>query len=403
MNRQSEKNADTDDAQLSAYRLDQGERHSVNERLILSILRNDGPNAKAEIARQTGLSAQSASVIMRRLEKQGLIERCAPVRGKVGQPSVPMRLAPSGALFFGLKVGRRSAELLLVDFLGSILDWIDITYRYPDPEQTLDFVQKGVETLSARLSPSLRKRVSGMGISIPGYLWEWARIVGERPETLAAWRDRDMREDIAALFNFPVFRQNDASCACGAELVFGGQDFPRDYMYFYVGYFIGGGVVLNGTLFTGPTGNAGAIAPLPVPTSVSETGQLIDVASLSGLERALADAGHQTSSLWQRPLSWDIDPDILNDWMDRASKGLAHAIVASCAVIDFELIVLDGWLPAEVRSELVARTEKVLPSLNLAGLIRPEIREGKMGLDARPLGAASLPLSRNFMVSQRAI
>ena len=52
-----------------------------NERMILSVLRNQGPTAKAEIARMTGLSAQSASVIMRKLEEEGLIARCPPVRG----------------------------------------------------------------------------------------------------------------------------------------------------------------------------------------------------------------------------------------------------------------------------------------------------------------------------------
>ena len=62
----------------------------------------------AEVARLVGVSTQTASVIMRSLEKRGLIERCAPVRGKVGQPSVPMQLARDGALFFGLKVGRRT-------------------------------------------------------------------------------------------------------------------------------------------------------------------------------------------------------------------------------------------------------------------------------------------------------
>ena len=50
---------------------------------------------------------------MRQLETDGLLLRGEPIRGKVGQPSVPMRLNPDGAYFFGLKVGRRSTELVL--------------------------------------------------------------------------------------------------------------------------------------------------------------------------------------------------------------------------------------------------------------------------------------------------
>ena len=80
-----------------------------NERLVLSLVRREAL-AKSDIARMTGLSAQTVSVIMRALEQDGLLLRGDPVRGKVGQPSVPMHLAADGAFFYGLKVGRRSAD-----------------------------------------------------------------------------------------------------------------------------------------------------------------------------------------------------------------------------------------------------------------------------------------------------
>ena len=63
----------------------------------------------------------------------------------------------------------------------------------------------------------------------------------------------------------PVYIQNDATAACGAELVFGTGEKPKDFLYFYFGKFIGGGLVLNGHLFTGRRGNAGGVGPLPVP------------------------------------------------------------------------------------------------------------------------------------------
>ena len=80
---------------------------AYNERLVLSIVRRDDGLAKSDIARLTGLSAQTVSVIVRGLEADGLLMRGEPVRGKIGQPSVPMRLVPEGAFFFGLKIGRR--------------------------------------------------------------------------------------------------------------------------------------------------------------------------------------------------------------------------------------------------------------------------------------------------------
>ena len=70
-----------------------------NERLVLTILRYQGALPKAEIARKTGLSVQTTSVIMRSLEDEGLLEKCEKVRGKIGQPSIPMQLSPGGVYF----------------------------------------------------------------------------------------------------------------------------------------------------------------------------------------------------------------------------------------------------------------------------------------------------------------
>ena len=89
-----------------------------NERLVLSLVRRHGALAKSEIARMTGLSAQTVSVIMRHLESDRLLKRGEPQRGRVGQPSVPMSLDPDGAFFLGAKVGRRSLDFALVDFTG---------------------------------------------------------------------------------------------------------------------------------------------------------------------------------------------------------------------------------------------------------------------------------------------
>ncbi|MCH9674251.1 MAG: winged helix-turn-helix domain-containing protein, partial [Gammaproteobacteria bacterium] len=80
-----------------------------NERLVLSLIRRHGSLSKADIARRSGLSAQTVSVIIRSLEKEHLLIRGAPVRGKVGQPSIPMALNPDGVFSVGIKIGRRSA------------------------------------------------------------------------------------------------------------------------------------------------------------------------------------------------------------------------------------------------------------------------------------------------------
>lgn len=373
-----------------------------NERLVLTILRQHGPLPKAQIARATGLSAQTASVIVRALESDGLLVKGEPQRGRVGQPSVPIALAPDGAYFFGLKIGRRSAEVVLTDFGGRPVGATRVTYAFPTPSAVIGFAETSVRQLEARLAPGLLPRVAGLGIAMPFRIWDWARTIGLPDGAMDGWRDLDVRRVVEESCGYPVLIENDATAACGAELVFGTGAAPRDFLYFYVGYFIGGGLVLDHRLFVGRTGNAAALGSMPVPVPRSRGGvgvaQLIDVASLSRLDARLAAAGQDGSALWAAPDNWGVDPAILAAWTAEAGQGIAHAIAAAAAVVDVEAALIDGWMPGDVRADLVQRTRQALATMNLAGIRPPDVRAGTVGPDARVLGAASLPLSERFLV-----
>lgn len=374
-----------------------------NERLVLSLVRQSGALAKSDIARMTGLSAQTVSVIMRELEVEGLLLRQEPIRGKIGQPSIPMALNPEGAFFIGLKIGRRSAELVLIDFLGNIRAMLQSSYRYPAPRDTIEFVRSGITQMRASLTREQDKRIAGLGVAMPFELWNWVDTAGAPREVMEEWRNLDMRTDLQALVPFPVYLQNDATSACGAELVFGDIGTLRDFVYFYIGAFAGGGVVLNGRLYSGPSGNAGALGSMPVPGPGGRPTQLIDVASIAMLEKALNDQGTDASHLWSSPEEWGELGPALDDWLARAGDALAYAIVASASVIDFDSAVIDGWMPTTVRARLVEAVQSAIGRIDVEGLRLPSVREGTVGIHARALGGASLPLSERFLVGATAL
>ncbi|MBC6408031.1 MAG: ROK family transcriptional regulator [Rhodobacteraceae bacterium] len=373
-----------------------------NERLVLTLIRQVGPLAKAEIARMTGLSAQTVSVIMRSLEADGLLIKSDPVRGKVGQPSVPMRLARDGAYFLGLKAGRRSLDLVIVDFRGTVLSRRQVTHRFPSLDTVVGFANEAAAELIAALPAADQGKVAGMGIAIPFRLWDWVATLKVDPRDMEDWRTRDLAAEIAAAWQFPIYLQNDASAACGAELVFGGTDKPSDFLYFFIGFFVGGGMVLGNALYTGQSGNAGALGPLPVRDRDGRMVQLVDIASLNSLETAMIDQGHAGTMIWDTPTSWEVPEAILDPWLNQATDGLAQAIYSACCFIDFEAVLIDGWMPEELRAAFVERTRARVGSVAWIGVDQPEIREGTIGADARALGAASLPLSDTFLVDRNA-
>jgi hypothetical protein len=137
---------------------------------------------------------------------------------------------------------------------------------------------------------------------------------------------------------------------------------------------------------------------MPVPGPDGKPVQLIDVASIAMLEKALIARGADASRLWRSPEDWgEVGPD-LPVWIGKAATALAYAIVAAAAVIDFEAAVIDGWMPLSVRRQLVDAVAKAIGQIDGEGLSLPVIREGTVGIHARAMGGASLPLSERFLV-----
>ena len=374
-----------------------------NERLVLSLVRQQSALAKSDIARITGLSAQTVSVIMRALEKDGLLRRGEPVRGRIGQPSVPMSLDADGAYFLGLKIGRRSVDLTLVDFIGTVRSTHRRIYRYPTPAAVVAFVAEALPGLLRALPEGRRGQVYGMGVAMPFQLWNWVQEVGAPQSEMDEWRARDIQVELSGVTGLPVYVQNDATSACGAELVFGTGDRPRDFLYFYFGYFIGGGLVLNGQLFLGRSGNAAGVGPLPIPGTNGAKRRLFDVASMSVLARSMEAAGEPSDHLWESPDAWNVSERILRDWIEGAAEGLAVATLSAASLLELEAVLIDGWMPPAIRARVTDATRAALNRLDLSGLTPITVREGTVGAQARSLGAAAIPLSQRYLIDQNAV
>jgi predicted NBD/HSP70 family sugar kinase len=370
-----------------------------NERLILSLIQRQGSLPGSDLARLAGLSPQTVSVILRSLEHDGFVERGDPQRGRVGKPSVPMRLAADGVFSVGLKIGRRSSDLVLVDFLGTPIGQLRKTYGYPTPELILGFLKSGLAVLMSGLSTSEQQRVAGIGVAMPWQIWNWHEVFGAPEAELMLWRDHDIAKEIATFTDLPVYLENDATAACRAEHVFGrGREF-RDFAYFYVGSFIGGGLVLNHSVYEGRFGNAGAFGPLPAFGPDGKPCQLLDIASIYRLEAALRRAGFDPAQLWGQPQDWSGFGDILEDWIDLSATEMARAALTVAAVIDMEAVLVDGAFPPDVKRRLVTRMRAAMAKSDSRGIAVPELGEGQVGGNARALGAACGPVFSRYLLN----
>ncbi len=378
----------------------QGGLRQYNERVVLQAIRLHGALPGAEIARLTQLTAQTVSMITKRLLDDGLLLKGEPQRGKVGQPSVPLALDPDGAFAVGIKVGRRSMDLLLVDFTGAVRERWSIDYRYPDPDVLRAEIGQRLKELRRKLGPAQRERVQGIGIAAPLSLGGWQTLLDMPAAVAQKWQRTDLRAEVAALTEWPVELLKDTASACVAELVAGRGRSVKSFLYIFVDTFIGGGLVIDSHLRAGLHGNAGAIGSLPLGLASVEgkesPAQLLSVASLLNLERLYAKAkldvgavvdGRALQAPWRKHTE---------AWLREGSAAIALSINSAACLLDLDGVIVDGSFSRELLAALVSSVSEAMDRYSWEGVMRPQVLPGAIGSDARAIGGALLPLYANF-------
>jgi predicted NBD/HSP70 family sugar kinase len=387
-----------DRAHLRPRGSSQGGLRQYNERVVLQAIRLHGALPGAEIARLTGLTAQTVSMITKSLIDDGYLRKGEPVRGKVGQPSVPLSLDPEGAYSIGIKVGRRRLDTLLIDFVGQPCARWSLDYRFPDPEEVLAELRLRFTAIRRKLGPDRRLRLQGVGLAAPLALSSWQSLLGVTPAAAERWNRLDLREAVADMCDWPVMAMKDTAAACVAELVEGRGRGMHSFLYIFVDTFIGGGLVIDSHLRNGLTGNAGAIGsmPLGLPDGHGAAPQLLSVASLHTLEQAWRDAGLPDPG-FDGPEALEAPwRDVTRAWLSQAAIAIAHAVNGAVCLLDLDGVIIDGAIHRSLLAELIVATETAMHRSNWEGTSAPALFAGTVGPDASALGGALLPLHANF-------
>ncbi|MBV6657334.1 MAG: ROK family transcriptional regulator [Devosiaceae bacterium] len=363
-----------------------------NERLVLSVVKREGHVASSQIARLTSLSAQTASTITRSLEADGMLLRGAPQKGKVGKPSVPVALNPEGAMAFGLRVGRRGADLVLINLVGSIVARREVQYAYPLPHALEDFVEAAMGAIIDDLPKRLASRIQGIGVATPFGLWHKPEAAGAPPGGMDAWRGYEFARGFFRFTSLPVLVANDATMGCGGERMFGAGRTLSDFLYFYVGAFVGGGLALGGRVFLGAGGNAAAVGSILVRAGDEQPNQLVHTASIYLLERQISARSGADVKLRPDSPEWTLDDPLIDQWVSETAKALASAAVSSAALVDVRAVIIDGAFPDGIKTAIRERMAQAIDQIDLLELSAISVFGGELGRDAAAMGAAYEPI-----------
>ncbi|MBK8085655.1 MAG: ROK family transcriptional regulator [Devosia sp.] len=369
---------------------------AANRRAVLTTITFSPGISNADISRRTGLAPQTASAIVSELEADDLVYRGEVLRGRRGQPATPLFLNYDSAYAFGVEVGWRHLDILLINLGSRHIDRYRRDYAYPDAATIVDELAGNIAAMMERLDAPKRHRVAGIGLASPSTFARNVELLGDLPEQSAAWKALDLRAAIEDRTGLATQTYNDGNAACWAQLVTTPPPRPANFAYLFVGTFLGAGVVSQHTLWEGPTGNSANLGSMLVtgPGGTRQFGH--SIASTYALGKRLEAAGLPAPAGNPRDWPWAQWEPHLSAWIAEAGAALAEIVLNAAAVIEVDQAIIDGVLPRPLLDQLIAETKAAMATLPWLTFDHPRISAGHLGPDAAPLGAGQLPLFKKY-------
>ncbi|MBD8065565.1 ROK family transcriptional regulator [Devosia sp. PTR5] len=368
----------------------------ANERAVMTLLAGIPGCSNADIARITGLGPQTTARILADLEERNLIIRGEVLRGRRGQPATPYRLNPTGAFSLGIELGWRHSEVVLFAMSGEVLASRRRAYPFPDPATIGAALLEDVAILSSGLSGEQRQRFIGIGLATPGTFGQTLTRMGATADQMQAWADLDMAAYLGSKLDLPVHEVNDGNAAAWGEIAFHASPRPAGFAYLHVGTFIGAGLVVQGVLWDGPTGNA---ADLGSTVAVDSNGKPTFphlAASVFALCQRLGAAGIRPET--PDPMQWDWPAleSVVAPWLEDAGYILAQTVMTTRALVEVDTLVIGGDFPHPILARLIGAIRQSLPLLPPLGHGLPDIKPGQLGRSAAAIGVAQLVFFHTF-------
>lgn len=375
-----------------------------------TLLRAQKPMSRADLAKETGLTKATLSLLASMLIESGVVQEGEPVVSTTyGRPSTPLEIRGGSIAGIGLQINTDGYGCLALDLNGDTLgrEWVSEDMTGTDPYE----IFAKLDAMTFPLESRLKRRgckVVGAGFALPG-------IVTDDMWLLVA---RNLGWENVNLTRFNVVRRLDVVAGNEAKMAAIAQipgyaterapflnvvDRTDSFIYLSTDIGIGGAVVRDGEVVMGSHGFAGEIGHLSVAMdgplcSCGRHGCLEAFAGRRALVEAagIAEDGDATSSeaidmFLQRWRAGDSD---VAKVVDQAADALVSAIASAVNLVDVDTVLLGGlWthfgdelatvLEGRLRSEILG-----YPNVKIRAFVPP------VALHPSLYGAAEMGLRR---------
>ncbi|MES4891841.1 ROK family protein [Streptomyces sp. NPDC096012] len=304
-------------------------------------------------------------------------------------------------LVAALDIGGTKIAGALVDGDGRILARAQ---RATPARQEGETVMRAVEEALGELVGSpLWARAGAIGIGSAGPVDASTGTVS--PVNVPGWRDFPLVERVrSAAGGLPVELIGDGVAITAAEHWQGAARGHDNALCMVVSTGVGGGLVLNGRLHPGPTGNAGHIGHISVdldgdPCPCGARGCVERIASGPNIARRALERGWRpgpdgdTSAAAVADAARAGDPVALASF-ERAAQALAAGIAATATLVEIDIAVIGGGV-GKAGDILFTPLRKALTDYATLSFVRRlTVVPAQTGTDAGLVGAAAAALVR---------
>ncbi len=244
-------------------------------------------------------------------------------------------------LRIGVDIGGTKIEALALDAAGREV----FRKRVPTPRGDYDATISAVKGLVEQIDSS--SGVKGcVGIGIPGAL---SRATGRVKNANSTWLiGRSLKEDLEKALNREIRLENDANCFALSEAVDGAGQGARVVFGVILGTGVGGGIVVDGRVLTGPNAIAGEWGhnPLPLPTDADLPLPPCYCGRFGCIETYLSGPGlaRDHKAVTGESASPEEIVSLQGESLRRYEERLARALATVINLLDPDVIVLGGGM-----------------------------------------------------------
>lgn len=237
---------------------------------VVQLIHRNGVMSRADLSRETGLSATTISALANVLIESGLISEAGEAESSGGRPPIRMEFKYESRYAIGIDLGATHVTSTIMDMRGAAVAMRSVAFDSVEaPRAAIELVRTHMLELLDETKVS-NSELLGVGIGAPAPL-EGAGLNRLSPIILPTWKDIDLKEEIRRDFDgLHVYVDNDANAGALAEKWWGKGRGYSNMAYIKLGTGVGSGLIINDDIYRGSAGTAGEIGH----TSISSDGPL---------------------------------------------------------------------------------------------------------------------------------